>query len=137
MSKPLLDRLFRKRVIINCDKDPYLIRWYMFRTKPFAIFLHKFVKSDEDRALHDHPWCFIVIPIWMGYIEYSKAGKTRVWPIWSTAYRDCCYQHRVELINDNPSWSIFIRFRRQREWGFWPKEGFVNWKKWWSDLCED
>lgn len=170
----LLDRLFEKKVIVNCDRDPYLIRWYVIRTERFAIFIHKFIRSDEDRALHDHPWNFIVIPIWRGYIEHSESDlvdpasvgyvpsrtralqqKRRVWPIIGTRKRPATYRHRVELLRvweqweglttppywsrvdaELPSWSIFIRFREWRQWGFWPKEGWIAWNKWWQNHCE-
>lgn len=165
----LLDRLFDGKIILNCDHDPYLLRWYVVRTKRVGIFIHKFVRSDEDRALHDHPWSFLVIPLWGGYIEHSDRPLTqdevlfvaerakehklsneriaellafrpavvrRIWPIISTRYRDTTYRHRVELINERPSWSLFIRFTKLREWGFWAKEGFIQWNKWWQDKCE-
>lgn len=72
----LLNRLFDHRVIINCEREPYLLRWYVLRTKRFSLFIHKFVRSDEDRALHDHPWAFLVIPIWRGYVEHSDREQT-------------------------------------------------------------
>jgi hypothetical protein len=141
-----LARLFQHKVIVNCERDPYLIRWYVLRTRFLAIFIHKFVRSDEDRALHDHPWNFLVIPIWRGYIEHSQhtspmVGDTwevtrRVWPILGTRFRRAEYRHRVELIQGKPSWSIFIRFTERRTWGFWPKDGFIAWNKWWADKCE-
>ena len=137
MIVKLLNKLLDGRVIINCDGDPYLLRWYLLRTKPVAIYIHKFVRSDEDRALHDHPWDFIVIPIWQGYYEFSDKGKVRVWPLWSCAHRYSTYRHRVELVQGKPAWSIFIRFERNREWGFWPEGGWIHWKQWWSDMCED
>ena len=65
-----LDRLFARREIVNCARELYLRRWYVFRSAPFAVFLHNFVRSDEDRALHDHPWSFLVIPLWRGYVEH-------------------------------------------------------------------
>ena len=35
----------------------YLSRWHIIpRNRYFNIYLHKFVGSDDDRALHDHPW---------------------------------------------------------------------------------
>jgi len=161
----LLDMLFAKRVIVNCDRDPYLIRWYVIRSKPFAVFLHKFIRSDEDRALHDHPWNFIVIPLWRGYHEHSDRGRRRVWPIIGARFRRGDYKHRVELLpcDDSrtctyfqdpnefdveedcpkcagtgtmPSWSLFIRFREFREWGFWMPEGWIQWNRWWQDKCE-
>ncbi len=174
MLVKILNRLFDHRVIVNCEHQPYLLRWYVFRTERIALFIHKFVRSDEDRALHDHPWAFLVIPLWGGYIEHSDRPITdeefwiknflwsgsifhaiepmlaperpsmtdrvdvrrRVWPIISTRYRDTTYRHRVELVDGRPSWSIFFRFTKTREWGFWPKEGFILWNKWWQDKCE-
>jgi hypothetical protein len=113
----ILDKLFEKRVIVNCDHDPYLNRWYVFRTKHVSLFIHQFVRSDEDRALHDHPWNFLVIPIWRGYIEHSEAipepevdlrafmeqratipVRRRVLPIIGTRFRFGTYRHRVELL---------------------------------------
>ncbi len=173
MISRILNRLFEKKVVVNCAREPYLHRWYLLRTEPVGI-LHKFVRSDEDRALHDHPWSFIVIPLWGGYVEHTDVPfdstridhwsqhlnvpeeflyldlhsylpemlpdrldkKRRVWPLISTRYRGTDYRHRVELINDRPSWSLFIRFRKVREWGFWEKAGFVQWNKWWQEKCE-
>ncbi len=150
LAEHILNRLFEKRVIVNCDHDPYLHRWYVLRTERLGLFIHKFVRSDEDRALHDHPWPFFVIPLWGGYVEHSDRPlhpwpgclcprvdvKRRVWPIISARYRDTTFRHRVELVKERPSWSLFFRFTKIREWGFWPKEGFILWNKWWQDKCE-
>jgi len=132
----ILNILFDYTVINNCDRDPYLHRWYVIRNKRFALFIHKFVRSDEDRALHDYPWNFIVIPIWRGYNEFNLKGIKRVYPLLGTRYRKAEYRHRVELIDDKPAWSLFIRLRKRRVWGFWPIHGFVDNETWWKDLCE-
>lgn len=52
MITRILNRLFKHRVIVNCDHDPYLTRWFLFRSMPLALYLHVFHRSDEDRALH-------------------------------------------------------------------------------------
>ncbi len=158
----ILDRLLPKKVIVNCEKQPYLHRWYVVRTERVSLFVHKFVRSDEDRALHDHPWSFIVLPIWRGYIEHNERlpnipfdsehikeladyvengpdfvpHQSRVWPILGTRFRSSLYRHRVELIDGKPSWSLFIRFKKVREWGFWLPQGFMLWNKFWQDKCE-
>jgi hypothetical protein len=37
--------------------SPYMLRWWIIpRNKFFNIYLHRFLRSDDDRALHDHPW---------------------------------------------------------------------------------
>lgn len=180
LAERILDALFYKRVIVNCARNPYLHRWYVIRSERFGLFIHKFVRSDEDRAVHDHPWDFIVIPIWRGYVEHSvkfcdcmfcdlerysrREGKTshdkpikkRVLPILGTRYRRATYRHRVELMpcddkgqvileddcpkcegrGELPSWSLFIRLKKRRDWGFWMPEGFVQWAKFWQDKCE-
>jgi len=153
-----LDRWLPLKVIMNCDGDPYLYRWYLISKPWLGVYLHKFVRSDEDRAPHDHPWSFIVIPIWRGYVEHSERKckcltcvghptqgarmvprRTRVRPIIGTRWRPATYRHRVALIRDGtdkelPSWSIFIRFKKSHDWGFWPGERtFIGWREWWRD----
>lgn len=140
----ILNRLLQHKVIVNCEREPYLHRWYLLRTKRVGIFIHKFVRSDEDRALHDHPWNFIVVPLWRGYVEHSEeqhhcgtfAIQRRVRPLISARFRSAEYRHRVELIDDVPAWSLFIRFTECRTWGFWPNQVFIAWNKWWQNNCE-
>lgn len=118
-----LNGLFKFKCIFDCDTSttPYMIRWYVIRTKFFGLFIHKFIRSDFERALHDHPWSFIVIPIWRGYIEHSERNATRdeinslpahfaipewpkapvkrrVYPIIGTRFRRAEFRHRVELL---------------------------------------
>ncbi len=154
-AEPMLNRWFVKKVIVNCEHNPYLHRWYVFKTARVTLFVHKFVRSDEDRALHDHPWAFLVIPLWRGYIEHSDRLMkyewpgcdrrfpviNRVLPFIGTRYRNFHYRHRVELLKDSagsdlPAWSIFFHFERVKDWGYWTKAGFILHSKWWSDLCE-
>lgn len=155
LAERILNRLFQKREIVNCDRDIYLHRWFIFRTKHIALFIHKFVRSDEDRALHCHPWNFLVIPIWRGYLEHSEYEPKkitlgvnaipitrRVYPILGARFRKGTYKHRVELFTNGrggvkPSWSLFFRFTKFREWGFYEKTGWVPWNKFWQDKCGD
>ena len=51
-----LDKLDRKRIIKDrIDNEEYLERYYLFlknrTTFPFNIFLHKFLKSDDEEAV--------------------------------------------------------------------------------------
>ncbi len=37
--------------------EVYLNRWHLIpKNRWFNIYLHHFLRSDDDRALHDHPW---------------------------------------------------------------------------------
>lgn len=151
MIAHLLNRLFQRKDIVSCDRELYLQRWYLFRSERLGVFLHHFVRSDEDRALHDHPWSFLVVPLWRGYIEHSECSmcrhpptptaclcprRVRVYPLLGTRFRRGTYRHRVELIDGKPSWSLFFRFREHRTWGFWLPTGFMAWNRWWQEKCE-
>jgi hypothetical protein len=56
------------------DTGPYLVRWAI-NTRFGGVKLHHFLRSDEDRDLHDHPWSFLSIILWGGYWEHV-AGPT-------------------------------------------------------------
>jgi len=42
--------------LIQEDGRPYLERYYIGTPFGWRIYLHRFVGSDPDRGLHDHPW---------------------------------------------------------------------------------
>ena len=45
----------RPHFLISDQADPYLHRWYVIpRNRFLNLYLHKFLRDDEDRALHDH-----------------------------------------------------------------------------------
>lgn len=62
---------------IGTNDDPYLDRWFIIKkNRWFNIYLHHFHRSDDDRALHDHPWLFNMS--WVlkgGYSEIKFADK--------------------------------------------------------------
>ncbi|AGS81013.1 hypothetical protein [Caulobacter phage Cr30] len=130
-------------VVIGGNEDPYLLRWWVIPRNPFFnIYLHKFLRSDEDRALHSHPWLFCLSILIKGnYIEHTPKGKF-------IRKRGNCYfrfgeaWHRVQLLtkwvkqNDGsmvgypdrePCTTIFVTGPRIREWGFACPQGFVHW----------
>ncbi len=144
MIRKLLNRLFERREIVNCDRDIYMTRWYLLRRPGVGIFLHRFERSDEDRALHDHPWAFFTFILWRGYYELTPYGRQdgftnpkrrRKWPL-MLCYRPATWCHRVELIDGKPAWTLVIRFRAQRDWGFWTRQGWQKWNEWWQEKCE-
>lgn len=136
-----------KRIdITDCEKRPYLTRWHLIRVGEwFALMLHKFHRSDEDRELHDHPWNFYTLILTKGYWEHSEFQygitnatlRHRVWyPRFSVLYRRAEWRHRVE-IKEAPVWTLVLRLGRRREWGFWNNAGkFTPWKLWWRNNCE-
>lgn len=130
----ILDYFLKKRIIPNCYRGPYLTRWYLLRTVPVAIWLHQFHASDEDRAKHDHPFSFLTIILWRGYIEHTDSGASRKWP-GQVLYRPAEWKHRVELVDNKTCWTLVVRFKRHRDWGFWEPTGWVKWNVWLKNNC--
>lgn len=126
----------RKRVIMSCQRDrgPLLIRYFLLRTRWLSIYLHHLVASDEDRALHDHPWSFLTFLLTGGYYEYTEDG--RFWRRqFSALYRPAEWAHRLELTR--PVWTLVFRWSRRREWGFWqPLVGWVQWQIYGKEWCD-
>jgi len=141
-------------IIIGEQDDPYLFRWWLIpRNKYFNIYLHKFLRSDDSRSLHDHPWFNISVILWGSYTEIMPANRfkwlsegdrkvirKRRYPF-IPIFRDANWIHRVELdsqlhidiedqgdaIKEKPVWTLFITGPWRRRWGFHcPKE----WRHW-------
>ena len=63
-----------KRTIMDRrNQEPYIMRYYLvFKNRnlfPFNVFIHKILKSDDDKDLHDHPWDFFHLILSGGYWE--------------------------------------------------------------------
>ena len=124
-----------RRVIWSCRsaRGPLLTRYYLILTRRVAVYLHHLHVSDEDRALHDHPWSFVTWLIGGGYYEHTPAGRC-----WrrrgSVLWRPAESRHRLELTR--PTWTLVVRFRRRREWGFWLPSGWMDWKTYGTAWCD-
>jgi hypothetical protein len=62
----------KKQIIRNDDGDPYMIR-RAINTPLGGVKLHQFLRSDDDRDLHDHPWSFVSLILRGGYWEHTHA----------------------------------------------------------------
>lgn len=151
-------RHFAKRspdFIVGGVDHPYLRRWYVIPRNPiFNIYLHQFLRNDDDRALHDHPWFWCSILLSGGYVEHAIAAggihkrAVRMFPsikvsspwrahrieLFSAWWREDDVDAAFEMYNANPNgksecWTLFITGPRIREWGFHcPQRGWVNWR---------
>ena len=128
-----MELLGRRMVIMDREgNEPYLIRYYMLFVDrndnggfPFNIFIHKFIIGD-DADKHDHPWNFFTLILSGGYYEeYEKIVEGR--KITLTEFRypgffqyvKSTHTHRVILPENKGCWTLFIPFKKNREWGFW------------------
>jgi len=130
MLQSLLFRLSGRlpcRIINGPDKEPYLERYYLFGIAGWHCYLHRFVASDPDRGLHDHPWGRAFSLILSGnYDEVSFADTSA--PERGQRIRN--YRagninrlrgddfHRVVLKPGQRAWTLFGHGPRVKGWGF-------------------
>src|ERR1700710_2371105 len=70
-------------VLIGKQDDTYMRRWWVIpRNRWFNIYLHHFLRSDDDRALHDHPWCNLSILLSGSYLEHLTGGYVKMRKPW-------------------------------------------------------
>lgn len=112
--------------VIGDRERPYLLRWYLLPRNPHLnLYLHKFLRDDDDRALHDHPWWFCSAVLLGGYREVLESGSV-IRRTGSIGFRRATHRHRVELLRV-PTWTLVLTGSKVRTWGFWCPRGFVPW----------
>lgn len=136
--------------IIGGTENPYLLRWFVIPRNPwFNVYLHKFLRSDDDRALHDHPWWFVSLILKGAYWEHRSEGFVtgkKLRKAGSLAIRRPSTLHRVELEGEavevfkgyggtpvygwreKPTWTLIATGPKIRDWGFLCPKGWVQWE---------
>lgn len=136
------------QIIRDAKDEPYLVRYFIWKPDWLAklkidpkkcgrIYLHHILRSDYDRALHDHPWSFVSVMLKGGYWEHRPSGADRDGNIKS---RRTWYQapailrrpapsiHRLELPEGKTCWTLVFVGPKKREWGFWTR--MLEWCSW-------
>lgn len=129
------------------DGKVYLDRWGLQAPRIGGIFLHRMDAPDPGLDLHDHPWTFLSIILWGGYIEERALcrsapllahaaevlddkiprGETverRRWLSWRVMRLDQC--HRITALTRPRVWSLVIVGPYRRSWGFYLPRGYIG-----------
>ncbi|MFT4129946.1 hypothetical protein [Labrys sp. (in: a-proteobacteria)] len=119
-------------VTIGGKDNPYMRRWWVIpRNRWFNVYLHHFLRSDDDRALHDHPWWNLSILLRGEYTEHTIAdGGVNVRTVRKSGqfkFRGASSAHRIEL-HAGPCWTLFLTGPIVRKWGFHCPNGWRHWK---------
>lgn len=150
--------------IIGADSagGAYLLRWYLtpwrawYRDVPEQertswqraavavsrwlpnLYLHMFLRDDDDRALHDHPSWAASLILHGTYLEHTIAAggihRRALHTPGSLRFLPTRHTHRIELVRVNgvarPCWTLFLFGPTVREWGFHcPERGWVHWRE--------
>lgn len=109
--------------------DNYLRRWWVIPRNAYVnVYLHHILHSDDDRALHDHPWDNMSFVLHGDYLEHTPTGviRRREGDVVSRKATDA---HRLEIADGNNfgALSLFVTGPKLREWGFHCPNGWRHW----------
>ena len=115
--------------------DHYMDRWFLIpRNKLFNIYLHHIRHSDDDRALHDHPWWSISLCLdgWMTEVTTEPLESHYVYrrlvEMGDLVFRSTEFRHRLEIADGSAgAWTLFITGPVVRTWGFYCPQGWRAW----------
>lgn len=123
------------RTVWSCqaERGPLFRRYYLLETRWFGVYLHHLLATDDERAMHDHPWSFVTFLLSSGYFEHTPVGL--FWhQRFSILYRPAEWTHRLTLLK--PTWTLIFKFRRRREWGFYTKQGWMQFEEYGKMWCD-
>lgn len=110
----------------------YLRRLRIFQTPWFALYLHFIYEPDLDRDPHDHPCNFWALIIRGGYREQVFMNQENLyyndiheWDFWTLHKMPVNYAHQIKQLFGKTVTLCWFG-KRQRQWGFWTPEGFVD-----------
>ena len=108
--------------------DDYLRRWWVIpRNEGCNVYLHEILQSDDDRALHDHPWDNTSYVISGEYLEHTPDGVfKRI--AGDIVQRKATDTHRLELTGPRAV-TLFFTGPKVRDWGFICERGWVPWQE--------
>ncbi len=116
-------RIFTWKEKLGKPECPYLVRWVL-NLGLFSVRLHHWVRSDDRRHRHDHPWWFITIVLSGGYFDQTDS-KDEWLPAGSIRLRKPLHKHIV-YVPPGGCWTVLLTGPRLRNWGFYVGK---KWKK--------
>jgi len=114
--------------VIGDSDNPYLRRWWLVpHNEGCNVYLHEINRSDDDRALHDHPWDNTSQLLLGSYIEHTPEGLFKR-EAGDVVHRKATDAHRLEVIPGQSAISLFMTGPKLREWGFHCPQGWKHWR---------
>lgn len=128
--------------------NPYMYRWLLYFFG-YTLRLHRIMRADLARDLHNHPFWFVTIPLGT-YIEtywqpcacgddacvqlsvHHDGGRklTRMVRRFVPQFRGINFRHRIIDLPNGPVWTFVISGRYTQKWGFFPRpDVFVPWRR--------
>lgn len=132
IKKFFVDLLHRFNKLVRSDiyfgDVLYMKRWRFGWRRSWGAHLHHIVRSDGDREFHDHPCWFVSIVLKGRYKEIRPNAPPKYRHAGSVAIRTSLDLHRVEVLDNDGCWTLFLRGAKKRDWGFVQCSKFQPWK---------
>lgn len=112
----------RWREPLGLPECPYMYRWVLILFG-FSIRVHHWLRSDDKRHMHNHPWNFVTIVLKGSYTDVSKAARPDYPDIRETLtagcikFRRATHAHYVD-VPASGAWTLLITGRKKQNWGF-------------------
>lgn len=120
-----------RHLVLRHDGATFLERWGL-DLPLFGVYVHHIAAPDPGMDHHDHPWPFVTIILWGGYREWTttevrrpKTTDMREWKRGSVHRFGLHQAHRIVWCQPH-TWTLVLRGRKTRTWGFFPPEGWVH-----------
>ena len=123
-------------LIVGRPDNPYLKRWTLVRWRGWQLAFHQILRDDDDRALHDHVGDYWALILWRGYFEVLRHDweiAAGAWPVGRYRHPFIPYQrrsnapHRLVLKHPKrPTYTLWLRAPKVREWGFHTDWGWIH-----------
>lgn len=130
------------RHLFDLDGGLYMARWHVIREDSLAsrvlekltgyssIRLHRIMRYDKDRDLHNHPFSYRTFVLQGFYAEERQAIRDSTLTQWlrsgDTASTDAASFHRIADVSCGGVWTLFCMTRNTGTWGFSVDGQFID-----------
>lgn len=113
---------------------PYAHRWVLHLGRLGSLRLHRWHRSDDKRAKHDHPADFLTLVLAGGYTDLGRADSCKTCNLKQPECPDCHFTERMtpgklrlrkaehrHTVDVDPGgcWTLLYFWPDRRKWGFW------------------
>jgi|SRR5579885_579264 len=121
------------REIVSKEGVVHFRRYRLLQTPWFAIYIHRILKSDGDKHMHDHPWGFFSFILEGAYKEITCfAPNFNIHDPHEFVYysgslvhhtaEDC---HKLTLLSESVLTLVFA-YGKRRVWGYQTEQGWID-----------
>ena len=133
----IIRRFFIVKEIVSKEGVIHFRRYRLLSTPWFNLYIHNILHSDEDVHPHDHPWHFISLILWGGYIErwMSAYENYRFWmgrplrtdkhTMGSVIFHNAKDFHQITLLKPSV-WTLVFTWGKRKSWGYQTRSGWID-----------